>query len=78
MDEIKIIRIHWVDAAHHSGWNTAAEVEAAATWHRIETVGWLAFENDDFVCVAQSVSHSRFADVFTVPKICIIDRWEME
>lgn len=73
----KVVRVHWRDAANFSGWHSLDEISNLASEQSplMQTLGWLIFQSDEFILVAQSVGNKSAADILKIPSTYIESMW---
>lgn len=73
----KVVRVHWRDAATFVGWHNLEEISNIARERSplMKTLGWLIFQSDEFILVAQSVGEKSAADICKIPSSYIEDMW---
>ncbi len=77
MTEQKFVEVTWIDSTGFAGWQEKQTPRTATT---CRTVGFLVNENDDYITIA--ATYDSFTDAYhsplTIPKVAIIERWELE
>lgn len=75
MTAYRIARVHWRDTCNIPGWHKAHELDALTKEPLpiMESVGWLIYEGEDFVTLAQSVSQYAAGDLLKIPRAMIVE-----
>jgi len=64
----RLVLIRWVDIISDSSWTPPEEVECPT----FETVGWLVFEDDSCLKIADTKGEEGFAGVTAFPRGCVL------
>ncbi len=75
---MKIESIKWIDARSIDGWTDDDDKRLHPSI--IETVGQVVKEDDDAVSLAGSAdieSPITYCCIMIIPKVCILERWEI-
>lgn len=75
MSIYKPCRVHWRDTCHVEGWHSAAALEALYIElpPLMQSLGWLVYQDDNQVVLAQSVGEKAAADLLKIPRSLIVD-----
>ena len=73
-----LVSVTWLDNAQLQGWHDCQAVGAAfedVSNRTHETVGWLVFQNEDWVCVAFSINYQTFMyhEPIMIQQKCILE-----
>ena len=77
MQEYKVARVHWKDACQLAGYHGADALAAlpAEPLPVMQSVGWLVYENDECIALAQTVSPFKAGDILQIPRVGIVEFW---
>ena len=77
MQEYKVARVHWKDACQLAGYHGADALAAlpAEPLPVMQSVGWLVYENDEYLALAQTVSAFKAGDILKIPRAVIVELW---
>lgn len=75
--EMKLVVVDWLDSRSDDGWTEQDSLEMRVA--EITTVGQVAKETEDVLCVASSVDAAtgQLSGIMFIPKCCIVKRWDM-
>lgn len=68
-----IVYIEWTDAGEQTGWVDKDRAEQSMNTH-IKSIGFLIYEDDQFVTFTNSISDYSYNCPMTVPKFAINKR----
>lgn len=74
----KALLIYWKDAASEDMWMHVDEIKAS--YHLIQTLGWLITETDEVLVLGlnHDVTQDNYACMIHIPKVCILHQQELE
>ena len=76
----KLELVEWIDSHSGNGWTRMEDFDekAALSMTPLHSVGWAIAENDEALCLAQSVGNpsntEQFNGTITIPKVAIKSR----
>lgn len=62
---LKPVLVVWEDASHGGGWLDGEDFESSDTI--VETVGWLALVNGEYMVIVQSITEGQHANTLQIP-----------
>ena len=67
-----MVYVRWVDSCLQSAWVKAPSEETGTI--KIETIGYLIFENSDHIEIAQSKTEAHKSAIMSIPQSVILKR----
>ncbi len=76
-ETIKIELVYWVDSRSHDKWTQKDEIDLEVS--AIRTIGFIAAENENVLCVVSSIDEStdQVLGILCIPKVAIVSRKEV-
>jgi hypothetical protein len=70
---IKVIHVQWRDSASLTGWKSMAKFWSSAKSDPVivDSVGMMAYENEDKVVLLQTIGGEEVSGFFEIPRGCI-------
>jgi heme-degrading monooxygenase HmoA len=78
--EYSIVMVVWRDTEAMTGWQKFDEIKAFTSNPNsiMKTVGWLVYQDDNHVVVAQTCGEYAVAELTKIPVGCIEDIFKMQ
>ncbi len=72
---MKKVIVKWIDARSEDGWTEELDMQPAT----ITTLGHLAEETDDMLCIASSrdARTGQLSGIMYIPKVCVLDCYDI-
>ena len=72
---MKIVHIKWIDSIHSSGWQSRSSFESFSKEPilHLDSVGFLAWEHEDYVVIVQSAGPDDIDAMMKIPRCAITE-----